>query len=228
MQSWHDFMKINFCFLAKGKHPCKLHASPKHVKDLLEIQWEATRGSYYVKPEEAMPTLALYVLDECCYLLIDLPRGASMCVSLADDFDVEEIRNACFSADQRHSLPRQIEKQLTLWRQANAPDDDKIKVKCRWQDPVRAIGVKRNADHRRIDNFVTVRKLVADLNVALKVRLLLTESRLANRVAISNLFSKIFDSCLGKPCTKTSTSPQDRHVTRTKYRKPRSGSRSSV
>jgi hypothetical protein len=116
---------------------CKLANSPKHVKDLLEIQWEATRGSYFVKPEQAAPTLAIYVVDDKCYLLFDLPgpQGVSKCISLAETYDVGSIRTACNSPDQRLPLPHEAAVELSRWRvaQGAAPPT----VSCYWEDPVR-------------------------------------------------------------------------------------------
>jgi hypothetical protein len=118
----------------------KLATEPKHVKDLLEIQWEATHGRYYVKPEQAVAQLALYVVDDRCYLLYDFPHGASRHYCLAEDYDLAVIREACCTTGKRLTLPGKVVKEMTAWREATVKNDEKIAVECRWEDQLREVG----------------------------------------------------------------------------------------
>lgn len=115
----------------------KMRANPKHVKDLLEIQSEATTGTSYVKPESSAPILATYILDGGCYLLLDLPRAESKCISLAEMYDVETIRSACYSSAEgkRLPLPREAGDLLAKWRQGNGAREP-VLIRVHWQDPV--------------------------------------------------------------------------------------------
>lgn len=118
----------------------KMAATPKHVKDLLEVQWEATQGSLYVKNEEAAPVLATYVLDGECCLLFDLPRGESKCVSLAKSYDVDTIRRACRPSEAELALPRDVETSLRQWIADAKLNGLRTVPHLLWKDPVRRVG----------------------------------------------------------------------------------------
>ena len=114
----------------------KLQSSPKQITDLLEIQSEATRGEYYVKPEHAMPTFALYVMDDQCYLLVDLPRGASRCVELSNQYRIDEVRSACLGETEPLELPREVFKELLAWKLSRTDSEQLTDVSCHWKDPI--------------------------------------------------------------------------------------------
>ncbi len=120
---------------------CKLANEPRHVKSLLEIQWEATRGTYFVKQEHAAPTLAIYRLDDNCYLLFDLPgpRGVSKCLSLGESYGVNSITTACQDVNQRLPLPYEVSAALLAWRAALGSNEPPPTVCCYWEDPVRRV-----------------------------------------------------------------------------------------
>jgi hypothetical protein len=107
----------------------KLRLNPPHVKELLEIQWEATRGQAYQKDASAAPVLALYLLGEKCYLFLDVPRGASKSFCLADDYRLQDLR-AALRAD-RLALPREVTRELQKLAAQGA-----VSVRCWWRDPL--------------------------------------------------------------------------------------------
>lgn len=118
----------------------------RHVLDLLEIQSEATTGTRYVKSDLAQPVLATYILDGECWLLLDLPQGASKAVSLANIYDVQTIRDASHSAVDHATrdglvLPREVVKLLKEWR-VFAQEKQLVaanrlaSIDLRWEDPV--------------------------------------------------------------------------------------------
>lgn len=115
--------------------------TPTHVKDLLEIQREATQGRVYMKPSEIRPTLAIYVLDDACLLLLDLPEGSSRSYTLSDDFDSVEIQRAIYAEPPRLELPREVKRAMIQWRDALADESSVNRVMlvdCHWEDPVRS------------------------------------------------------------------------------------------
>ena len=118
-----------------------VRSKPRDAKRLLRIQSEATRGRHDVKPEHAGAVLAIYLLDGSGYLLVDLPRGESRCVSLTDDFTIDEIKTACEVPSKQLALPREITRMLSAW-QVNQTSDS-IPIACRWKDAVLDLGVDR-------------------------------------------------------------------------------------
>ena len=90
----------------------KLRMKPRHVKDLLEIQWEATRGTLYTKKRESEPVLAMYLLDNECCLLFDVPGGVSKYYSLVGKHSVAAVKRACFQVDWRLPLPEELHQEL--------------------------------------------------------------------------------------------------------------------
>jgi hypothetical protein len=116
----------------------KIGAGQTHVKDLLEIQWEATQGRYYTKSEQPAPVLAMYLLGNECYLLIDLPRADSKCVSLSTLYDAATVRRACQSTKEGLLLPHEVQRSLITWREENAQLATSLVL--RWEDPLRGIG----------------------------------------------------------------------------------------
>ena len=118
-----------------------------HVKELLEIQSEATQGTYYVKPEEANPILAIYALGNVCFLISDLPSRESKCVSLSEMYDIETIRAACESSDRSLPLPRDVHQSLVNWR-SSSEHAQEVHVELRWEDPIRGFFAIRQIDTR--------------------------------------------------------------------------------
>jgi hypothetical protein len=118
----------------------KMKMSRKSVKDLLEIQREATLGTRYVKSKDVMPVVAMYVLDGDCYLFLDIPGGESKCVSVSELYGLDRIRSATFSNDSLLPLPRGIDEALSnWWRKAEEGNGQYERWKgnyCWWQDPV--------------------------------------------------------------------------------------------
>lgn len=113
----------------------RLAPAAVHVKDLLEIQWEATCGRTYVKPENPVPTLAVYILDGAPYLLYDVPLGSSGCVSLKDDFTADQVCQACGTSANRLPLPQEVVKAL----RESCGSVSRAPVERRWKDPIRGI-----------------------------------------------------------------------------------------
>lgn len=115
---------------AKVRHPMK------HVKELLEIQAEATRGVYYVKPERTVPIIALYVLANESYLLLDLPNSESKCVELSSLYDIDKIRDASRTGKPGElPLPVDIRSALDSWADKSGVAE-RIPLDIRWEDPI--------------------------------------------------------------------------------------------
>ena len=51
----------------------KATRSPTPVKECMDIAWEATRGTPYLKPADTNPSLVLYQAAGQFYLLLDIP-----------------------------------------------------------------------------------------------------------------------------------------------------------
>ena len=132
--------------------------TPRQVKDLLEIQWEATRGVYFTKEPIAQPVLAMYLLDEKCYLMLDIPNGASKHFCLDGKYYVEAVRRGSVDAQARLPLPDEIRLELVqLVNQRgrrtdrdnpgsglgsdNQSQTDAIEVAVYWRDPIREMGI---------------------------------------------------------------------------------------
>ena len=152
----------------------KLRLRSSQVSDLLEIQWEATRGELYVKQEKPMPVLAIYVLDDKCYLFVDVPRGVSKMTCFEEDVDLRTLRGACWS-DTKLTLPREITRELDrLCPRSDSketPSDNAalVGIECWWEDPVRAIGVPRSTlGGRKYSNTVVLERADGSGKVTVK------------------------------------------------------------
>ena len=139
----------------------KLRMKPKHVKDLLEIQWEATRSELYIKPREPRPVLVLYLVDDQCHLLLDVPGGASKHCCLEGDYYVKALTRACEGRAECLPLPSGIQQELIMLKarkqtaasvhtaadsetsDENAVTDSQtqapIALQLRWADPLRGL-----------------------------------------------------------------------------------------
>ena len=90
----------------------KLRMKPSHVKDLLEIQWESTRNEFYAKPSEPQSVLALYLLDDKCYLLLDIPGSATKPCCLEGDYYLSALKRAGEGTADPLPLPDEIKQEL--------------------------------------------------------------------------------------------------------------------
>jgi len=129
----------------------KLQDSSQNVRELLEIQHEATGGRYYVKQPIPMPLMAIYTLDDDCYLFFDAPRTSSACIKLSETYDVKDIQQACYAT--RLPLPRSVSNSLKQWWGKNL---ELVSVEnrnrweascCRWQDSVLDLRPRRVTLH---------------------------------------------------------------------------------
>lgn len=138
----------------------KLRFPVMHVRELLEIQSEATRGMAFMKSKELTPVIAGYVLDDDCYLFFDLPHGESSCVSLSQLYDISNIHSACSPGATRLPLPREIESGLIEWRARNR-DEGKTLVELRWDnqtianDQASLVGPQLGAMTRNVSKEIT-------------------------------------------------------------------------
>lgn len=127
----------------------KLRMNPKHVKDLIEVQWEATRGEFFTKPQFNAPVLAVYLLEDQCYLLLDVPGGTSKWFSLKGEFFVQAVKRGCFNPEAKLPLPEELQQELTQLRHRSKPTDAGIaadlvpplpgRLQLRWIDAVRGL-----------------------------------------------------------------------------------------
>ncbi|MFO0819322.1 MAG: caspase family protein [Pirellulales bacterium] len=126
----------------------RLAGHPKQVKELLELQWEATRGAHYVKPEQSTTVLALYLLDGKGWLFLDVPQGASKAISLDGHCSLNDLRLACGTERPKLPLPIEVVKELAglsappqgLNRGQGQAELELPVVECWWRDPVRGLG----------------------------------------------------------------------------------------
>lgn len=126
----------------------RIAGHPKQVKELLELQWEATRGTHYVKPELSTSVLALYVLDGKGWIFLDVPHGASKAISLDGHCSVNDLRLACGVERPKLPLPIEIVKELAglsgsptvLTAEKERGELETPVVECWWRDPVRGLG----------------------------------------------------------------------------------------
>jgi tetratricopeptide (TPR) repeat protein len=143
----------------------KLRMKPTHVKDLIELQWEATSGEFYTKPTEPHPVLALYLLDDKCYLLLDMPDGASKLCCLEGKYYVSSLTRACIGEAEPLPLPDEIQQELVKLakqhpaaftpfaiEQGIASDSSHQRMgsqsalELRWADPTRGLPSSFNAE----------------------------------------------------------------------------------
>lgn len=115
----------------------KMKLGDSQVKEMLQIQAEATLGSLDLKEKGIRPILAVYVLDNKPYLLVDIPRSLSRCVPLAESYyNVEMVRNASYS-ETKLPLPDEIRDALSNWMKQNSTASSTPIPDCRWCDAVR-------------------------------------------------------------------------------------------
>jgi hypothetical protein len=118
----------------------KLRQKPKHAKELLEVHWEATRGKTFSREAQALPVVALYLLNDKSYLFLDIPGGASGYYSLHEDYSRAELISALTEGSEPLELPRELLKEL---RRIPASTVGERLVEC-WLDgtihPVRSGG----------------------------------------------------------------------------------------
>jgi hypothetical protein len=128
----------------------KLRMKPQHVKDLLEVQAEATNGKFYTKPEQTAPVLAIYLFQDQCLLLLDIPGGISRYYSIDGQDCVADVLRACSKSEYRLPLPSELQRELVQLRNRGiklnqAPEHQAegtrvtARLQLRWLDPLRGI-----------------------------------------------------------------------------------------
>lgn len=130
----------------------KLKMKPKHVKDLLEVQWEATRGEFFTKPQFSAPVLAVYLLDDQVHLFLDIPGGVSKCYCLEGEYLVSAVKRGGGNLESRLPLPEDLQQELgqlrTKTRTSEAPMPGTEvaaavghRLQLRWVDPIRGLNL---------------------------------------------------------------------------------------
>lgn len=104
---------------------------PGHAKELIEIAWEATRGTPYMKPGVIRPVLVVYVANNRCYMLLDAP-GLNRSY-LIDEIEGQQLI-AASATKELATLPDEVRKTLREIQRQQAP------IVLRWRDPVLRIG----------------------------------------------------------------------------------------
>lgn len=129
----------------------KLRMKPKHVKELLEIQWEATRGEYFTKLQFSAPVLAVYLLEKenRIYLFLDIPGGTSKFYSLEGEYVVSAVKEFSKNPVARLPLPEDLQSDLRQLRSVEKlPDAEgttksitgsSSRLQLRWIDPLRSL-----------------------------------------------------------------------------------------
>ena len=129
----------------------KMQLGDGQVKEMLQIQAEATLGVLDVKKEEVRPILAVYTLDNKPYLLVDIPHGISRCIPLAESYyNVDMVRQACHSAEKL-PLPDDVQDACSSWIKMNSTAAGTPILDCRWLDSVRGFDAKYVVSRTRVD-----------------------------------------------------------------------------
>ncbi|EMI17366.1 secreted protein containing Peptidase C14, caspase catalytic domain protein [Rhodopirellula maiorica SM1] len=140
----------------------KMGLGDSQVKEMLQIQAEATLGTLDLKEKGVRPILAIYVLDDKPYLLVDIPRSLSRCVPLAESYyNVEMVRNASYS-EAKLPLPDEIQDALSSWIKQNSTAYGTAKPDCRWCDTVRGFDAHYAATTTVIDSTTGEEKTVVE------------------------------------------------------------------
>lgn len=132
----------------------KLRMKPRHVKDLLEVQWEATRGEFFTKPQFNAPVLAVYLLDDKVHLLLDIPGGTSKAFCLEGEYLVSAVKRGGGNPESRLPLPEELQRELgqlrskTKTSEAPLPGGETVaigsRLQLRWVDPIRGLQLPLN------------------------------------------------------------------------------------
>lgn len=141
----------------------KMKLGDSFVKELIQIQAEATRGELDVKDAEIRPVLSLYSFEDEVFLLVDIPNGTSKCISLAENYyNVDRIKEACEPGKQL-ALPKEIAAQLENWSKRNSDESNSITADCRWVDPVRGFHSVVRKSRKEIDRETDEIKIVYEV-----------------------------------------------------------------
>ncbi|MCE9530767.1 MAG: caspase family protein [Planctomycetes bacterium] len=111
------------------------------VKELIEIAWEATYGTIYMKPKEHAATVVLYQSGNRFYVLLDVPAtnvqpAISQSFALTEEWNQQVLQEA-FESGRPLPVPHEVKKALANLRTP--------KVLVRWRDPVTGLGFTRNS-----------------------------------------------------------------------------------
>lgn len=140
----------------------KMGLGDSQVKEMLQIQAEATLGTLDLKAKGVRPILAIYVLDDKPYLLVDIPRSLSRCVPLAESYyNVEMVRNASYS-ETKLPLPDEIHDALSSWIKQNSTANSTPIPDCRWCDTVRGFDAHYAATTTVVDSTTGEEKPVVE------------------------------------------------------------------
>jgi uncharacterized caspase-like protein/tetratricopeptide (TPR) repeat protein len=123
----------------------KAGQTPAPVKELVEIAWEATRGTTYRKPKELAPVLVYYrtALQGCPpqgYFLLDVtatkdqPGGVTQCFPLGKEWCDEALLKQASLAGGILPLPEKLSGTLAGLK-LDRP------LEGRWRDPVSGLGM---------------------------------------------------------------------------------------
>ncbi|HEY1067164.1 MAG TPA: hypothetical protein VGE52_13680, partial [Pirellulales bacterium] len=120
----------------------RLRVDSKQVHELLELHWEATRGTCYQKPKQPRPILAVYILDDRCHMLLDLPRAGGVYAALPNR--AADLRKTDHFAPL--DAPPEITRALQRWRLEQADvGTETIAIECRWEDPLHQVSARNSA-----------------------------------------------------------------------------------
>ena len=101
----------------------------------MEIAWEATRGTPYLKPAEVNPSLMLYQASGQFYLLLDIPAsrvaagGLSKCFLLKAEWNDDRLLCEACRSDRLLPLPVELRQILASLKPPQL-------LTVRWRDPV--------------------------------------------------------------------------------------------
>jgi hypothetical protein len=132
----------------------KIALQPGHAKELIEIAWEATRGTTYNKPETVSPLLVLYHANSQSYVLIDVPARRSKWFRL-DEYTLDQIAGATIGKEPL-ILPDEVRRTMR----------DLEQLEVRWHDPVLGLGYPSSSGV----TVVTVNKIYGDKLMVLMPR----------------------------------------------------------
>ena len=130
-------------FLAKSE------LGETYTKELIEIAWEATRGTDFIKPTDPKPLLVVFTIGNQQFFLLDNPTGKSgLYVSVEKEAE-EDLLAASIDPQSRLVFPDLLRKELRELRRES--------TLVHWRDPTIGLGYKRSFP--LVDGRYSVRKL---------------------------------------------------------------------
>jgi tetratricopeptide (TPR) repeat protein len=109
--------------------------SPEHIKEMIEICWEATHIDRYQKPDRNIPVLAIYYDGVETHFLLDIPRHTGRHF-VSKDYSKQQLMNACKQGELLY-LPDELAVQLQkIARESQNAGTMEPQINLIWTDSV--------------------------------------------------------------------------------------------